>query len=181
MRSLLFVLCLTGVFAAEPAPAPHADPSSPQVQAPPPAPLPPAPEHGALKMAFSFREEGEFQMALTSDSVGVLPVDAFGGALEPDDEGDGLENALGKRALSASERDTAALLLGITRAFSGEKRFVCDRDEGYGFSLWSDSLTLHCRNCFSCSDGIGMREARTLARLGKLSLWLYRMRDGLLQ
>lgn len=166
MRSLLLVIACAGVFAADPPSPPSPSPSD-------------APEHGAVKVAFSFKEEGEFQMAITPDSVGILPVDSFGGALEPDDEHDGLEHALGKRALSASERDTAAILLGITRSFRGDKRFVCDRDEGYGFSLWSDSLTLHCRNCFSCSDGIGMREARTLARLGKLSLWLYRMRDGL--
>ena len=118
-------------------------------------------------------------MALTADSVGVFPMDSAAGALEPHDESDGLEHAAGKRGLSRSERDTAALLIGITRTFKGNKRYACDRDEGYGFSLWSDSLTLHCLNCFSCTDGIEMREARVLARLGKLSLWLYRMRDGL--
>ena len=137
------------------------------------------PENGPVKVAFAFKDGEKCQMALTGDSVAVLPWDSSAGALEPDDEGDGLEHAVRKRALSSPERDSAALLLGITRTFKGNKRFECAREDGYGFSLWSDSLTLHCRNCFSCTDGISMSEARTLARLGRLSLWLYRIRDGL--
>lgn len=138
-----------------------------------------APERGAVKVAFAFKDGDHCQMALTGDSVGMLPWDPAAGALEPDDESDGLENALRKRALSSSEKDTAAQLLGMTRTFKGNRRFECPREDGYGFSLWSDSLTLHCSNCFSCSEGVSMSEARTLARLGRLSLWLYRMRDGL--
>jgi len=130
-------------------------------------------------MLFEFKEGGDCQMALTGDSVGVLPWDPSAGALEPDDEADGLENAVGKRALSAAERDSAAQLFGLTRALKGNRRLECERNDGYAFSLWSDSLTLHCRNCFSCTDGVGMSEARKLARLGRLSLWLYRLRDGL--
>jgi hypothetical protein len=138
-----------------------------------------APEEGPMKVAFAFKDGEKCQMALTVDSVAVLPWDSSAGALEPDDESDGLEHALRKRALSSPEKDSAAQLLGITRTFKGVKRFECPREDGYGFSLWSDSLTLHCRNCFSCTEGVSMSEARTLARLGRLSLWLYRMRDGL--
>jgi hypothetical protein len=141
--------------------------------------LPDEPESGALKVAFTFHDGGDCQMALTPDSIGLLAWDSSAGALEPDDEGDGLEHAVGKRALSGTERDSAAQLLGLTRSFKGLKRYACERDEGYGFSLWSDSLTLHCRNCFSCTDGVGVQEARTLARFGRISLWLYRMRPGL--
>jgi hypothetical protein len=143
------------------------------------SPLSEAPESGALKVAFTFHDGGDCQLALTPDSIGLLAWDSSAGALEPDDEGDGLEHALGKRALSGAERDSAAQLLGLTRSFKGLKRYACEREDGYGFSLWSDSLTLHCRNCFSCSEGIGMQEARTLARFGRISLWLYRMRTSL--
>ena len=132
-----------------------------------------------VKVAFAFKNDGECQMALTGDSVGVLAWDPAAGALEPDDESDGLENAVGKRALSASERDSAAQLLDLMQTFKGVRRFECPRDDGYAFSLWSDSLTLHCRNCFSCTEGVSISEARKLARLGRLSLWLYRMRTGL--
>lgn len=141
--------------------------------------LPGEPESGALKVAFTFHDGGDCQMALTPDSIGLLPYEAMVGAMEPDDEGDGLEHAMGKRALSGAERDSAAQLLGLTRSFKGLKHYACERDEGYGFSLWSDSLTLHCRNCFSCTEGVTVQEARTLARFGRISLWLYRMRAGL--
>jgi hypothetical protein len=138
------------------------------------------PESGPVKIAFNFGDaRGDCQMALTRDSVGVLPTDPGAGGLEPDDEGDGLERAVRKRALTPGERDTADMLLGLTRAFKGEKRFACSRDEGYGFSLWSDSLTLHCRNCFSCTEGISVPEAKMLARFGRLSLWLYRIKGKL--
>lgn len=143
--------------------------------------LPEEAERGALKVAFTFQDGDDCQLALTPDSIGVLAWDPAAGALEPDDEGDGLENALGKRALSGAERDSAAQLFGLTRSFKGLKRYACERDDGYGFSLWSDSLTLHCRNCFSCTEGLGVQEARTLARFGKISLWLYRMRTSLVR
>jgi hypothetical protein len=146
-----------------------------------PGALPEEAERGALKVAFTFQDGDDCQLALTPDSIGVLAWDPAAGALEPDDEGDGLENALGKRALSGAERDSAAQLFGLTRSFKGLKRYACERDDGYGFSLWSDSLTLHCRNCFSCTDGLSVQEARTLARFGRISLWLYRMRSGLVR
>lgn len=150
--------------------------SVPAVSAPPEG----EPESGAVKIAFNFSDErGNCQMALTRDSVGVLSMDPTAGALEPDDEGDGLERAVRKRALTAGERDTADMLVGLTRSFKGVKRFACQRDEGYGFSLWSDSLTLHCRNCFSCTEGISVPEAKMLARFGRLSLWLYRIKGRL--
>jgi hypothetical protein len=164
-----FWLCLIGwVFVFGAPVASRATPS-----------LPDEPENGALKVAFTFHDGGDCQLALTPDSIGLLAWDSSAGGLEPDDEGDGLEHAMGKRALSQAERDTAAVLLGLTRSFKGQKRYACERPDGYGFSLWSDSLTLHCRNCFSCTEGVGIQEARTLARFGRISLWLYRLRSGL--
>lgn len=133
------------------------------------------PEDGPLKFAFNFQSSsGDVQMALTHDSVGILELDPTAGALEPDDE-HGFESTVRKRALSASERDTADLIVAMTRSFKGLKRYACSRDDGYAFSVWSDSLTLHCNNCFSCTDGISMSEAKTLARFGKMTLWLYRI------
>jgi hypothetical protein len=137
------------------------------------------PEDGPLKFAFNFRNtDGDVQMALTHDSVGILELDPTAGALEPDDE-NGFESTIRKRALSASERDTADLIMAMTRSFKGRKRYACSRQDGYAFSIWSDSLTLHCENCFSCSDGISMPEAKMLARFGKMTLWLYRIKGEL--
>jgi hypothetical protein len=144
------------------------------------APVTPAtsaiPEEGPVKIAFNFKNtDGNCQMALTRDSVGILALDSTAGALEPDDE-NGFETAVRKRALSAGERDTAGMLMSMTHAFKGSKRYACAKKDGYAFSIWSDSLTLHCDNCFSCSDGISMPEAKMLARFGKLTLWLYRIK-----
>lgn len=137
------------------------------------------PEDGPLKFAFNFKNTGgDVQMALTHDSVGILALDPTAGALEPDDE-NGFEGTVRKRALSASERDTADLIMAMTRAFKGRKRYACSRQDGYAFSIWSDSLTLHCENCFSCSEGISMPEAKMLARFGKMTLWLYRIKGEL--
>ena len=137
------------------------------------------PEDGPLKFAFNFRNtDGDVQMALTHDSVGILELDPTAGALEPDDE-NGFEGTVCKRALSATERDTADLIVAMTRTFKGKKRYACNRNDGYAFSIWSDSLTLHCENCFSCSDGISMPEAKMLARFGKMTLWLYRIKGEL--
>ncbi len=87
-----------------------------------------------------------------------------------------------KRALTASERDTADLLFSLSDKWKGLKRYTCDKNDGYAFSIWSDSLSLHCNNCFSCTEGITVQEARILARFGKLTLWLYQLRrDPLLQ
>ncbi len=133
-----------------------------------------------VKVAFSFRKMpgGDCQMALTRDSVGLLETDSTLGALEPDDEND-FSAAVKKRSLSPQERDSAQLLLSIADQWKGLKRFNCEKDDGYGFSLWSDSLALHCNSCFSCTEGVSMQEAKVLARFGKLTLWLFRMRDSL--
>jgi hypothetical protein len=136
----------------------------------------PAAQEGPLKISFHFKDsKSDCQMALTRDSVGILELDPTAGALEPDDE-NGFEGSILKRVLSTAERDTADMLMGLTNTFKGKKRYVCSSKDGYAFSIWSDSLTLHCENCFSCTEGIGMQEAKTLARFGKLSLWLYRIR-----
>jgi hypothetical protein len=136
-------------------------------------------QEGPLKISFSFKDsKSDCQMALTRDSVGILELDPTAGALEPDDE-NGFEASVLKRALSTVERDTADMLMGMTRSFKGKKRYVCSSKDGYAFSIWSDSLTLHCENCFSCTEGISMPEAKMLARIGKLTLWLYRIKGGM--
>jgi hypothetical protein len=136
-------------------------------------------EDDLLKLAFSFSDsKSNCQMALTRDSVGILKLDPTAGALEPDDE-NGFDGAVRKRALTAGERDTADQLLNLTRIWKGRKRYTCPSEDGYAFTLWSDSLTLHCGNCFSCTEGVSMPEARMLARFGKLSLWVYRLKGGM--
>lgn len=136
-------------------------------------------EEGALKIAFNFKNEKSIsQMALTRDSVGILALDSSAGALEPDDE-NGFESALTKRALTSGERDTADMLLAMTRSWKGRKRYFCASKDDYAFTIWSDSLTLHCENCFSCTEGISLPEAKMLAKFGKLTLWLYRIKGGM--
>jgi hypothetical protein len=146
----------------------------------PPAALPAVEdEEGPLKISIHFKDsKSDCQMALTRDSVGILKLDPTAGALEPDDE-NGFEGSVLKRALSTGERDTADMLMGMTHSFKGKKRYVCSSKDGYAFSIWSDSLTLHCENCFSCTEGISMQEAKILARFGKLSLWLYRIKGDM--
>ncbi|MEO7424144.1 MAG: hypothetical protein ABI036_03090 [Fibrobacteria bacterium] len=153
--------------------------------APTPVPIPEPMETPAqdwvrpLKIAFRFRSENaESQMALTRDSVGMLPLDPTAGALEPDDE-NGFDGAVRKRALSPSEKDSAGMFLNMTRIWKGSRRYICPNPDRYTFTIWSDSLTLHCENCFSCSEGVGMGEARMLARFGGLTLWLNNIRYGL--
>ena len=137
---------------------------------------------GEIKVSFAFRKGGgvDGQMALTLDSIGVLTIDSTAGSLEPDDE-NGFSQAMKKKALFGAERDSAATLLALTSMWKGLKRFNCDRDDGYAFSIWSDSLALHCNNCFSCRDGMTMQEAKTLARFGKLTLWLSQVRESMLR
>jgi hypothetical protein len=165
-------------------PSPQTGPARSDKAKPQPLPLPEiamppeADPNALLKIAFRFRSEsGESQMALTRDSVGMLPLDSTAGALEPDDE-NGFDGVVAKRALSAEERDSADMLMTMTRVWKGHKRFVCLSPDEYAFTIWSDSLTLHCGNCFSCTEGLSMQEARMLARFGRLTLWLNRIRDG---
>ncbi len=129
-----------------------------------------------IKISFAFHnaQKPECQMALTPDSVGVLALDTTAFSMEPDDEND-FSDAPKKRALSISEKDTATILLNMTHAWKGSKRFNCDKEDGYAFSIWSDSLSLHCNNCFSCSEGVGLQEAKTLVKFGKMTLWLYKI------
>lgn len=127
-----------------------------------------------IKVSFAFHnaQKPEYQMALTRDSVGVLTLDTTAFSLEPDDEND-FSDAPKKRALTNSEKDSASTLLTMTHAWKGLKRFNCEKEDGYAFSIWSDSLSLHCNNCFSCSEGVGLQEAKTLVKFGKMTLWLY--------
>lgn len=136
-------------------------------------------EERPLKVSINFNNESsDSHMALTRDSVGILKTDPTAGGLEPDDE-NGFEACIRKRALTAGERDTAEMLMTLSHSWSGVKRYVCASKDGYAFTIWSDSLTLHCDNCFSCTEGITMPEAKKLARFGKLALWLYHIKGGM--
>jgi hypothetical protein len=137
-----------------------------------------------VKVAFAFQKAGtvECLMAMTVDSVGLLTMDTGEGGSEadgdPDDERSFVD-AVNKRAFSPTQKDTAQLILSLTHRWKGLQRFTCSKNDGYAFSVWTDSLALHCNNCFSCTDGISIQDAKGLARLGKLTLWLYRMSEGM--
>lgn len=137
-------------------------------------------EVGTMKIAVHFGGNPPVacQMAMTRDSVGLLEMDPDAGGLEPDDE-NGFEASVAKRALSGEDKDTAEQFLAMIGTFKGRERYACPGRDGYAFSIWADSLALHCDNCFSCTEGIGVQEARALARFGKLTLWLYRFKAGL--
>lgn len=129
---------------------------------------------GGVRVTFSFAAQTACEIELTGDSVRVRRDNPFA----PHPVGfakDTLE--LGRRALTSGERDSAELLLGLAHRWKGYKRYACPNDDGYGYSLWTDSLLLNCRNCYSCTDGIGMGEARMLEKFGRYTLWLYRMKD----
>jgi hypothetical protein len=125
--------------------------------------------------AFSNTPGSSCEIELTGDSVRVRRDDPFSQRPQASDK-DTLE--LGRRALTAGERDSLELLLGLAKRWKGYKRFACEAEDGYGYSLWTDSLLLNCHNCYSCTGGIGMGEARMLEKFGRYTLWLYRMRDG---
>ena len=137
-----------------------------------------AAEHAKVAYAMHSADTVERLMAFTLDSVGVLKI-------ESSKTGTGVENQLGteigferalhKRAFSPTQKDTAQLLLSLTHRWKGVQRFTCLKNDGYAFSVRTDSLSLDCNNCFSCTDGIGLQDAKSLARLGKLTLWLYRL------
>lgn len=137
-------------------------------------------EYGTLKIALNFGGNPRFdcQMALTRDSVGLLEMDPNAGGLEPDDE-NGFEAAVAKRALTGHDRDTADQFLSMMGTFKGRERYACAGGDGYAFSIWADSLALHCENCFSCTEGIGVKEALALVHFGKFTLWLYRFKASL--
>lgn len=127
-----------------------------------------------ISLGFPCRGYSTCQLALTQDSVGVLENDENSGGLEPDDE-NGFSAAVWKQALTPTQKDTAQMLLTLTHTWKGLKRYGCEKNDGYRFSIWSDSLSLHCNNCFSCTDGLNLHEAKTLAKFGKLSLWVYQI------
>lgn len=134
--------------------------------------------------AFSGRPGANCEIEVTRDSVRFLSEYRF---LEAQAAGLGMEESaasrtFGRRALTAPERDSAAGLMLLASRWTGYKRFVCGREsadgEGYAFSLWSDSLLLSCDNCFSCTEGISLPDAKVLARFGRISLWLYGLREA---
>ncbi|MDB5105706.1 MAG: hypothetical protein JWP91_3395 [Fibrobacteres bacterium] len=170
------ILLVMGLSAGRPSPNANPNPNPAPAVVPATAEVP---EAGPIKISFNFKDaKADCQMALTRDSVGILKLDPNAGALEPDDE-NGFDGAIRKRALSQGEKDTAGILISMTNLWKGRKKYVCTSKDGYAFTIWSDSLTLHCDNCFSCTDGITMPEAKMLARFGKMTLWLYRIKGEL--
>lgn len=128
-----------------------------------------------VSLGFPCRGFENCQMALTQDSVGILENDESNSGLEPDDE-NGFAEAVTKHALTESQKDSAQIMFTLIHQWKGLKRFSCDHNDGYHFSVWSDSLALHCNNCFSCTDGITIHDAKTLAKFGRLAIWLYQIR-----
>lgn len=132
-----------------------------------------------IAYAFAKHPEANCEIELTGDSVLFLAEYRFlehGVSGSPDDSRP--RRMLGARALTSGERDTAQSLFALAGRWKGYKRYVCRGTEGYAYSLWSDSLLLSCDNCYSCTEGIDMSEARALARFGKMSLWLYGLREA---
>jgi hypothetical protein len=141
---------------------------------------------GGVRIVYAFSEKpgANCEVEITRDSVRFLSEYRF---LEAQAAGIGMEESadrrvFGRRALTAAERDSAEGLMGLTSRWKGYKRFVCrgagEAGDGYSFSLWSDSLLLNCDNCFSCTEGISLPDAKVLARFGRVSLWLYGLREA---
>ena len=130
-----------------------------------------------VRVTYSFSTPGgACEIELTGDSVRVKRDAVFSPRSIVEGAADSLE--IGRRALTAGERDSAGGLMELAKRWKGYKRYACEANDGYGFSLWTDSLLLNCQNCFSCTAGIGMGEARMLEKFGRYTLWLYRMKDG---
>lgn len=121
-----------------------------------------------LRVVYDFKNnpDADYEIELTRDSVRFLSA-SWG----PE------RRLVGGRALSPGERDSAETFMALTGRWSGYRKYACQGAEGYAFSLWSDSLLLACDNCFSCTGGMSLPDARVMARLGKMTLWLYRMRE----
>ncbi len=127
-----------------------------------------------IKVALAFHGDGgeDRQFSVTRDSLGILPFDSTAGSLEPDDESD-FSDSKNKIGFSPAEKELVNTLFKLSDNWRGLKKYSCEKAEGYAFSLWSDSLSLHCTNCFSCTEGMTLQEAKILARFGKLAIWLY--------
>jgi hypothetical protein len=136
-------------------------------------------DHG-LRVIYDFdsNPEENCEIELTRDSVRVLSGYVLRGGGAGGSPLDTEESRLiGRRLLSPGEQDTAQAFLDLAARWKGYRRFVCRGGDGYAFSLWSDSLLLNCDNCFSCTEGVSMPDARILARFGKMSLWLFGLRE----
>lgn len=137
---------------------------------------------GGVRIVYAFARNpgGNCEIELTRDSVRFLSEYVFREA--PMAERSIAESAerrvFGKRGLTGGERDSAEALMSLAGRWNGYRRFVCKGGEGYAFSLWSDSLLLSCDNCYSCTEGISVPDARVLAAFGKMSLWLYGLREA---
>lgn len=129
--------------------------------------------------AFAKNPGANCEIELTEDSVLFLSEYRYldhGASVSPEDSRP--RRMLGGRALTGFERDTARSLFALAGRWKGYKRYVCRGSEGYAYSLWSDSLLLSCDNCYSCTEGVDVPEARVLAQFGRMSLWLFGLREA---
>lgn len=136
---------------------------------------------GGVRIVYAFAKNpgANCEIELTRDSVRFLSEYKLHDApVHEPLEQSGFRRTFGRRVLTTAEKDTAATLMSLADRWKGYRRYVCKGAEGYAYSLWSDSLLLACDNCYSCSEGISMSDARILARLGKMTLWLYGLREA---
>lgn len=138
------------------------------------------PMDNGLRVVYDFNSnpDANCEIELTRDSLRVLSAYVLHGGASPGSPRETEESRLvGRRSLTPGERDSAQAFMDLASRWTGYRRFICRGGDGYAFSLWSDSLLLNCDNCFSCTEGVSMPDARVLARFGKMSLWLYGLRE----
>jgi len=130
-----------------------------------------------LRVTYAFADSpgGSCRIEMTGDSLRVKRDNLFAADSAVRANPDSAEDLV-RRALSAGEKDTAGQFLELAGRWKGYKRYACKAEDGYGFTLWTDSLVLNCDNCFSCNSGMSMSEAKMLEKIGRMTLWLYRLR-----
>jgi hypothetical protein len=139
------------------------------------------PMDNGLRVVYDFSSNpgANCEIELTRDSLRVLSGYFLRGGASQGSPLDTEESRLvGRRVLTPGERDSAQAFMDLAARWTGYRRFVCRGGDSYAFSLWSDSLLLNCDNCFSCTEGVSMPDARVLARFGKMSLWLLGLRES---
>lgn len=139
------------------------------------------PMDNGLRVVYDFSSNpgANCEIELSRDSLRVLSGYFLRGGVSQGSPLDTEESRLiGRRVLTPGERDSAQAFMDLAARWTGYRRFVCRGGDGYAFSLWSDSLLLNCDNCFSCTEGVSMPDARVLARFGKMSLWLLGLRES---
>lgn len=142
---------------------------------------------GGVRIVYAFANnpDANCEIELTPDSVRFLSEYRFMDAPGVESIQESSQRRfLGGRPLSEGERDTAQDLMSLAGRWKGYRRFVCKESatrtvrDGYSYSLWSDSLLLNCDNCYNCTGGLSVPDAKVLARFGKMSLWLYGLRQA---